>query len=586
MPPRRQNPSELYEDAWTCRQRRRNLLAGYEPSTETVFLPSDATFGETPTDVDAPQMVIAGHELAHHLQMISTLYGASIRSIDSLRNDLIRKFYIHLYECKSIPPIRVPLVDLVTDLKKAPSVKQRKAIRNFDQSFHILRLKKALEGLRNYEFQQLEDPIQTFSGYLSPGIHNLDRVLAKLILLPPPPDVRALDMEEKTSPVINGKPFGGLHILEALAWMTEVVHAGVRAENPPPTTWTVGGREKLAVSAVYQYAFVHYLQHRLGSVDVSAVFTRPTVYGVEHILGFVAAAHLSLMVPLHPAFQLLMPTGTTWYDIHPGWRFMRMCNVVTDVPRVLPDLSNYEDVQESICSRFNWPGPRTIRQHCKNLLLSLPPREVDDIHALDFLRVCEAIVESERFAWCTTFTPSRYPGIDPGYKRILQTLSDKYGPTIIQSDFGIVPGWRAPADKPFFNMFKDNREFLLRDEMLRLFGVSRPPLQQYHAEYALTNLLVQGWFDYVMSSPKCDPFDFLGQMFPPAQSPSVRNHFLMSLLEVGTMMYSFCQLNHFVDGKTGRSVIDLVVHLPPNVSQQDYELFLDMVKTRMEKPRN
>ncbi|MCG8698898.1 MAG: hypothetical protein MI922_12665 [Bacteroidales bacterium] len=522
-----------YEDPWQHRLLNRGALGAFDPATETILLPSNLDFNRL-TDYNEQENVVLGHELSHHLVLIGTLYGASLRALFSIRFELLRKFYVALYECDKLTEIKVPLSKWLHKLKSSQNPKFKEAIIEFEKSVDIVRLINSLEGFGTYSLDAIAKPLSTYTNYL-PGLKSTMSVsLTDLLRSSQSEEIRELGLGVKSCPQIKGNNIGGTQLLECVAWITEVIHRGGHVENPRSDTKFM--IDNLEISYQYQVAFAYYLVTSLDDKEeIVTIFNTPTVHGVKHILRFLAIVHLSLMVPLHPGFQTFIGKVDSWFDIHPGWRFVKICNKLKNIPNVLPDLSNFEQVQDKICSFFNWPQPKNYREYSNALLSKMPKTEESSINELK--RTLDIISTSEKFPWLTVFTPSYYPDIDDSFKQVLQQVTNKYNPTMIQDNLGVIPGSTNSFDKVFLQMFLKNRAAF----MPKMPSNTALLL----AEYSLMNYLIHGWFDFIIKNSEKKLDSFLAQMFPLTKLEKGMLVYLKDLLEIGCLIYSFCRLSDF-----------------------------------------
>jgi hypothetical protein len=180
------------------------------------------------------------------------------------------------------------------------------------------------------------------------------------------------------TPFVSGKPFGARHLLEALAMAVEITFGTfVGARNP-------GWRDQLSISdyRVAWGAWELFFSSPLVASKVPDVW-KNRIAGItrwSRPLEFYLAAELALWIPVGPG-GVIVPENrsATWWDIHPGWRFLlillyfRRSGLQFADPGTFPGTfeARYEQLQDEVCAYYGWPTPRALSALWQGLLLQV-----------------------------------------------------------------------------------------------------------------------------------------------------------------------------------------------------------------------
>lgn len=101
----------------------------------------------------------------------------------------------------------------------------------------------------------------------------------------------------------------------------------------------------------YRVAFDHYRKHAATQASSST----------DVLLTFLAVCDLALASPLHPTFASTSQK-VGWRDVHPGWRFLRLCETLETTGTMKCDsislnTGKYLDFVENVTSSCAWPTP-------------------------------------------------------------------------------------------------------------------------------------------------------------------------------------------------------------------------------------
>jgi hypothetical protein len=77
---------------------------------------------------------------------------------------------------------------------------------------------------------------------------------------------------------------------------------------------------------------------------------------------FLAIVDFALATPLHPIFGYELKSSPEWRDLHPGWRFLRLCDVVAETKTmgnyaISLNTDVYLEFVEHISEHVGWPSP-------------------------------------------------------------------------------------------------------------------------------------------------------------------------------------------------------------------------------------
>ena len=72
---------------------------------------------------------------------------------------------------------------------------------------------------------------------------------------------------------------------------------------------------------------------------------------------FLSLCDLALYVPAGAVYGRLRPAGMRWSDIHPGWRFLRCAQVISEIGLITSLERESNDLQTELSEGFGWPAP-------------------------------------------------------------------------------------------------------------------------------------------------------------------------------------------------------------------------------------
>lgn len=190
---------------------------------------------------------------------------------------------------------------------------------------------------------------------------------SKLVLDPCPRESDLIPffcIDDPFCPQVFGIKLGARQILEALAFKAEVSF-GVLAETSPDKFIDLAGMHDY--SLLTEFWFRYFGSDQAFSTD--ALYDDwPSDRHLQNNkksllpLEFIACADLALWMPVTP-YGFVSPSGTVeWYDIHPGWRFIRACHYLHDrrggwekIPYDLTKADKtFREIQNQICDALGW----------------------------------------------------------------------------------------------------------------------------------------------------------------------------------------------------------------------------------------
>lgn len=507
------------EDPWSFRNFKRNSLGYYDDFCETIVINS------TIQQLFASK--IFSHEMQHHFQLLTTPYGMFNRWLNTEITSSILRFFNNIKKENLSSSLHVPLVSWVNKLKTEK--KLSKASQNlFLQWHHLTRIKKSIEGYKDYsknKFNLILDSLFNYYSYKtkeypqSLTLGHLDDKLKK-------------EYGSGASPIIYGNSFGAIHILESLAWIMEIAEHGINAEKLSKKDFHENIK-RLSYNRLYQTAILHYIEKTSNNFElvINEILQNPfSFFKYPEAYSFIANAHLSLITPLHYIFKDMYSTDN-WYDLHPGWRFVKICNSSLSKYELNYDLSDYEEYQDTISINFNWTRPAHFRSASMMLNPSLFDR--NDLDSKSLYRSFIALKLIEEYPWAFVFPVKNHPTIKRVPNELYQKILSEYYPSIITSDFSGTPGWFAEIKNPFLELFK--HYYIITMEEKRFVN----KLSDIHLKqtFSISQYLISNWIDYIMCQKNIKISDFLEHIFPSQFKLEEAKGYLIFLIDVCSRAY-------------------------------------------------
>jgi hypothetical protein len=256
-------------------------------------------------------------------------------------------------------------------------------------SFDPIRLRKCvdyLEAMKNLD--GVSDNSGAFRGYVC--VHDWEEFLAgqsggrqKLVPDLYPPDTSLIGFRSAAvpdCPQVFGRQFGARHLLEFLAV--------TREQSLSIGTGDLEAQDRVLrkLAELSDYGLVgEYLRAYFSdklvtnpqAQDWPNELRRTQCAGIP--IELIAAAELALWIPLIPSGFFAIKEAIAWHDIHPGWRFLKICRLLKEqgckwsaFPFSLDDTNDmYRSIQEDICASLGWATPSQISgpwiRHCVSI---------------------------------------------------------------------------------------------------------------------------------------------------------------------------------------------------------------------------
>ena len=541
-----------YENPWNSRLKRRELTGCYDDFSESVILPS----------IQSWETSVLGHELSHHCLRVTTPYGAFLTFLDSLRTNFLKAFFNEALMDNACQPVFVPLVDWFKELKKNQMIKSETEDKFF--LWHCLtKLRHAFEGSQNYSADVIN--------------HSLDRIRRNEVTKDAFPEnfsfspnvfdnLDTVQYGNSACPICFDEPLGGLHLLESIAWIMEIAEKGKRAEALRKYNSTDLSGKTAKYAGPYHNAFILYMNKLFPWFnEVEHLLDEPFLF-FNSAIGFIASVHLSLLSPIHSIFRPLCSSSTTWVDLHPGWRFIRICEVIKESAfikdlNISYNLSDYESFQNKICKKLNLPQPKQFRKLAKKKLHRMKGLEYQNP---EILRTCKALLACEKWPWAYVFSITKSPfevPINLPPRKLYNLVTTEFGPAIIHADISIIRGWRTDDGNPEYKQFK---EVLKQSRKLKHHSVI--PSQElsdnfFAAVYTEVFYLLGAWIDYIMVND-FETFDiFFSETFPFNDNWKPMEEHLIADLDLGLVLNFGCSLQNFRRKKTRQPLLRSEDHI-------------------------
>lgn len=307
-----------------------------------------------PTSDQAQGEAILSHELSHFFVHVGTPYGMLIESLGQLQERLVLQYCAALAAQGS--PIRYPVHGYVqrADALVDPSL-VTKYVRPWSR---LVQLERILDGsnVRAVRDATIPDAIELLA-----DLEDLERAqlaadggnpadlgerpsfdpmladaLNNLAFTPACPRFSPANREETVA--------GGAALFEGLAQAAE------RMVYPEHWDMLLRGMSRDQYLGFYASVFMAYGLERADSQeDFGRVFQ-----------SFIALCDLALQTPIGSIYGKLRTPGCDYGDLHPGWRFVRLLDHMTDDDWI-ESLDDLPGLQKSLAARLGWPDPRMFQ---------------------------------------------------------------------------------------------------------------------------------------------------------------------------------------------------------------------------------
>lgn len=304
------------------------------------------------TSDQAQAEAILSHELSHFFVHVATPYGMLIESLGQLQENLVLRYCIAAAEQGL--PIGYPVYGFVQrdDAPVDPAL-VTDYVRPWSRLVHLERI---LDGsnVRAVRDATIPDAIELLA-----DLENLERA----VLLANGGDPADLGERPSFEPMLDAArdelPFtpacprflhaddqddtvaGGAALFEGLAQTAE------RMIYPEHWDMLRRGMSADQYLGFYTSIFMRYGIHR---ADTDRDFNR--VFQT-----FIALCDLALQIPVGSVYGKLRPPHFDYGDLHPGYRFLRLLNTITEDDWI-DSLDDLLGLQQTMSARLRWPDPR------------------------------------------------------------------------------------------------------------------------------------------------------------------------------------------------------------------------------------
>lgn len=170
-------------------------------------------------------------------------------------------------------------------------------------------------------------------------------------------------------PQLLGIPFGARHLLETLAFTKEVslgMGSGLDGERWVDM-WGLG--EYSLVKKYWLALFGNGAAFSSAETPGESVRVNNAGMGRPILpLEFIVAIDLALGLPIGPAGIVEADRPLTWTDVHPGWRFIQVCDYLSRtaqgwrrIPSGLVETDGvFLEIEGQVCKALGWPPPHSI----------------------------------------------------------------------------------------------------------------------------------------------------------------------------------------------------------------------------------
>ena len=190
-------------------------------------------------------------------------------------------------------------------------------------------------------------------------------------LAPPEPLSRFVNPNDPFVPWVKGHPLGAAHLLEFFGILIEFAYLSNQGLDVIESSDLLGVNEYFRVgSAFFDEFFVEEME--------AGAFP---AFPVE----LEAAVDLALAMPLTPTGLIVVNRPLSWYDLHPGWRFLAVCQHFKSSKKswttVAPDAESFagydhvfRSIQADVCDALGWPRVESV-EHVWSTFLADVQRE-------------------------------------------------------------------------------------------------------------------------------------------------------------------------------------------------------------------
>jgi hypothetical protein len=379
---------------------------------------TEQTSGEAQTEA------ILRHELSHFFVHVATPYGMLIETLGRLQERFVHRYCAALAEKGS--PIQYPVYRFVQrDDAPVDTSLVTEYVRPWARLVHLERILDGsnLPAVRDAtipdavellaDMEDLERAVVVADGGDPADLGErpsfarmLDDARDRLAFAPACPRFLATDREESVA--------GAAALFESLALKAEGMFY--------PDHWDMLNRG-MSRDQYLGFQAVALEKYGLDRADSQQDFERFSYT-------FIALCDLALQTPIGSMYGKLRPPDCDYFDLHPGYRFMRLLDDITDDDWI-DSLDGLPGLQKTLSARFGWPDPRLFALYGSTA-------EEPDAHS-EAMRIrlreptFHLFLQEESASEASEFLAAHGPLVrDPQTGEVMPTLHDrsKLGPVV------------------------------------------------------------------------------------------------------------------------------------------------------------
>ena len=369
----------------------------FDPGSLVLFvddsLDAISQFLSESRDAECPQPIQLRsrlvHERDHLFRHLSTSYGMVRYGLHSL---MVRQFYQMATRVNPKHPLTADGLlgsDWKALFRKHPPAEmirklgKHEAIRPSFMYLATLECIQALDGSTEFVDRDLcgtgiavwETLAQTLSGQSGEGLARFQQDAR--------PDEsldRFVDENDPFVPRVKGERFGAAHLLEFFGILIEFAYLSNQGLDLIDSSDLLGIKEYFRVGSAF---FGEFFNQEMEAGAFPA-------FPVE----LEAAVDLALAMPLTANGLQSVGRPLSWFDLHPGWRFLAICQHYksskkswTTIPPDESSFSGYDEafqeIQRETCDALGWPHVGDVEGQWKEFLEGLQKEPVHHPLAID-----------------------------------------------------------------------------------------------------------------------------------------------------------------------------------------------------------
>lgn len=231
---------------------------------------------------------------------------------------------------------------------------------------------------------------------------------------PPEPLSRFINPDDPFVPRVKGEAFGAVQLLEFFGVMIEFAYLSNQGLNLIESSDLLGVKDYFRVGSAF---FGEFFTEEVERGDLPA-------FPVE----LEVAVDLALAIPLTPSGTQVVDRPMTWYDLHPGWRFLSICHYYksskkswTTIPPDNDSFAGYDQafrcIQAEICDGLGWPRAERIELEWATFLCDILKQPIHHPFAIDLRgsgrqRIARHLFEERKTTPYSMFLKRRGAAVD------------------------------------------------------------------------------------------------------------------------------------------------------------------------------